>query len=170
MLIYVQITNPSLQDRVAAFGTGLLRLAGVRAHESNVLLLLNDGIGKSTLTLCPSLLNSAPEFIISDLALAAHSIPSFTLTSADLLSPVLETHPPSVIITEAALLPQLLELIYDAGESGRDHTIVVVGEPSTQAMATVSSKIKVLKFPDVEREGVRVEKILSPAPSKELIQ
>jgi acyl-CoA synthetase (AMP-forming)/AMP-acid ligase II len=41
----LQISNPQLQDRVAAFGTGLLRLAGLEAGESNVLLLLNDSIG-----------------------------------------------------------------------------------------------------------------------------
>ncbi|KAJ7582810.1 acetyl-CoA synthetase [Mycena floridula] len=143
-----KITNSALQDRVAAFGTGLLRLAGVQANESNVLLLLNDGI----------------EFVISDLALATHSIPSFTLSSANLLSPVLETHPPSAIITHAELLPQLLELIYDAGEHSRNHTIIIVGEPSPQTMATVASRVKVLKWADVEREGVRVEKILSPVP------
>lgn len=110
----------------------------------------------------------AAEFIVADLALAAHSIPSFTLTSADLLAPVLEAHPPSVILTQAELLPQLLELIYDSGESTREHYIVVVGEPSTKALATVASKIKVLKFAEVEREGIRVEKTLSPQPSKHL--
>jgi hypothetical protein len=40
-----QISNPQLQDRVAAFGTGLLRLVGLETGESNVLLLLNDSIG-----------------------------------------------------------------------------------------------------------------------------
>ncbi|KAJ7632430.1 acetyl-CoA synthetase [Roridomyces roridus] len=143
-----KISNPQLQDRVAAFGTGLLRLAGLEVGESNALLLLNDCI----------------EFIISDLALASHSIPSFTLASATLLSSVLDSHPPSVIITHASMLTQILELIYDAGEASRNHVIVVVGEPSTQAMASVASKVKVLKWADVEREGVRVEKIISPLP------
>ncbi|KAJ7694171.1 hypothetical protein B0H17DRAFT_1058042 [Mycena rosella] len=143
-----KINNPQLQDRIAAFGTGLLRLAGLEVGESNVLLLLNDSI----------------EFIISDLALASHSIPSFTLTSSNLLAPVLESHPPSAIITHASMLHQLLELIYDAGEASRNHTIIVVGEPSAQAMASVASKVKVLKWADVEREGIRVEKIISPLP------
>ncbi|KAJ7738483.1 acetyl-CoA synthetase [Mycena maculata] len=143
-----KITNPQLQDRVAAFGTGLLRLAGLEVGESNVLLLLNDSI----------------EFIIADLALASHSIPSFTLTASNLLSPVLESHPPSAIIIHASMLTQILELIYDAGEANRNHTIVVVGEPSTHAMASVASKVKVLKWADVEREGIRVEKIMSPVP------
>ncbi|KAJ7752042.1 hypothetical protein B0H16DRAFT_1547206 [Mycena metata] len=143
-----RISNPQLQDRVAAVGTGLLRLAGLEAGESNVLLLLNDSI----------------EFLISDLALASHSIPSFTLSASNLLSPVLESHPPSAIITHASMLTQILELIYDAGEASRNHTIIVVGEPSPQAMASVASKVKVLKWEDVEREGVRVEKIISPLP------
>ncbi|KAF8212433.1 hypothetical protein K438DRAFT_1567350 [Mycena galopus ATCC 62051] len=143
-----KINNPQMQDRVAAFGTGLLRLAGLEVGESNVLLLLNDSI----------------EFIIADLALASHSIPSFTLSAANLLSSVLESHPPSAIITHASMLTQILELIYDAGEGGRNHTIVVVGDPSPQAMASVASKVNVLKWSDVEREGVRVEKIISPLP------
>ncbi|KAJ7489896.1 hypothetical protein B0H11DRAFT_2010871 [Mycena galericulata] len=143
-----KISNPQLQDRVAAFGTGLLRLAGLEVGESNVLLLLNDSI----------------EFIISDLALASHSIPSFTLSASNLLSSVLESHPPSAIITHASMLTQVLELIYDAGEANRNHTIVVVGEPSAQAMASVASKVKVLKWADVEREGIRVEKTISPLP------
>ncbi|KAJ7109187.1 hypothetical protein C8R44DRAFT_986224 [Mycena epipterygia] len=143
-----RITNPQLQDRIAAFGTGLLRLAGLEVGESNVLLLLNDSL----------------EFVISDLALASHSIPSFTLSASNLLSSVLESHPPSAIITHASMLTQILELIYDAGEANRNHTIVVVGEPSPQAMASVASKVKVLKWADVEREGIRVEKIISPLP------
>ncbi|KAF7295099.1 Acetyl-CoA synthetase [Mycena indigotica] len=148
MLWSTRISNPQLQDRIAAFGTGLLRLAGLEVGESNVLLLLNDSI----------------EFIIADLALASHSIPSFTLSASNLLSPVLESHPPSAIITHSFMLSQVLELIYDAGETNRNHTIIVVGEPSAQAMATVASRVKVLKWADVEREGVRVEKIISPLP------
>ncbi|KAJ7285654.1 acetyl-CoA synthetase [Mycena rebaudengoi] len=143
-----RINNPQLQDRIAAVGTGLLRLAGLQAQESNVLLLLNDSI----------------EFIISDMALAAHSIPSFTLASAKLLASVLESHPPTAIITHASMLTQILELIYDAGEANRNHTIIVVGEPSPQAMASVASKVTVLKWADIEREGIRVEKIISPLP------
>ncbi|KAF7322810.1 Acetyl-CoA synthetase [Mycena chlorophos] len=148
MLWSTRISNPQLQDRVAAFGTGLLRLAGLEVGESNVLLLLNDCI----------------EFVVADLALASHSIPSFTITASSLLSSVLEAHPPSAIITHAFMLPQILELIYDAGETNRNHTIIVVGEPSAQAMATVASSVKVLLWTDVEREGVRVQKIISPIP------
>lgn len=61
------------------------------------------------------------------------------------------------------MLPQLLELIYDDNQA-RHHTIVVVGQPSAHALATVASKVKVLLWSDVEREGFRVEKIISPVP------
>jgi len=81
-----------------------------------------------------------------------------------LLSSVLESHPPSAIITHASMLTQVLELIYDAGEANRNHTIIVVGEPSPQSMASVASRVKVLKWSDVEREGFKVEKIISPLP------
>ncbi|TFK42886.1 hypothetical protein BDQ12DRAFT_676954 [Crucibulum laeve] len=143
-----KITNTHLQDRVASLGTGLLRLARLQPNESNVLLLLNDSL----------------EFIVADMALASHCIPSFTLASSNLLSSVLESHPPSAIITHAFLLSQILELIYDAGEKTGHHTIIVVGEPSSQAMASVASNVKVLKFSEVEREGFKVEKVISPLP------
>ncbi|RDB24239.1 Long-chain-fatty-acid--CoA ligase 5 [Hypsizygus marmoreus] len=144
-----RLSNNTLQDRVASFGTGLLRLAGLRPKESTVLLLLNDSI----------------EFIISDLALASHSIQSFTLSSSKLLSYVLESHVPSAIITHADLLPQILELIYESDDRSGNHTIIVVGEPSARTMASVASNVKVLNFVDVEREGVKVEKIISPLPN-----
>lgn len=109
--------------------------------------------------------NFPPEFIISDLALASHSITSFTISSSTLLGPVFESHSPTVIIADAELLPRLLELIYEVGERSGNHTVIVVGEPSPQAMASVASTIKVLKFSEVEREGVRVEKSIGPLPS-----
>ncbi|KIY51047.1 acetyl-CoA synthetase-like protein [Fistulina hepatica ATCC 64428] len=147
MLWNTRITNAQLQDRIAAFGTGLLHFVGLDRNDSNVLLLLNDGI----------------EFIISDMALAAHSIPSFTLESPTSLAFVLEGHPPSIIVTNAEFLPHILELIYDSAER-EHHTIVVVGQPSAAVMATVASQVKILLFADVEREGLKVEKTLSPIP------
>jgi long-chain acyl-CoA synthetase len=115
----------------------------------------------------PRVVADAPsEFIISDLALASHSITSFTISSSTLLAPVLESHLPAAIITHAELLPQVLELIYDAGDKTGNHTIILVGEPSPQAMASVASRVKVLKFSEVEREGVRVEKTITPLPSE----
>jgi len=144
-----KLTNTHLQDRSAAFATGLLRLARLQPQKSNVLVLLNDCL----------------EFIVTDLALASHSITSLTLSSATLLSPVLESYAPSAIITHAFFLPQLLELIYETEEKRTtEYIVVVVGEPTPQAMSSVASNIKILSFANLEREGVKVEKVLSPLP------
>ncbi|TFK55202.1 acetyl-CoA synthetase-like protein [Heliocybe sulcata] len=140
-----KITNPELRERFMNFGTGLIRLTNLTAKESNVLVLLDDSI----------------EFLLADLALASHSIASFTLTSLDLLSPVLERHPPDAIICHASFLPQLMELIYDSAETGH-HTIIVVGE-SPDGPLTLAG-VRVLKWDDVEKNGKQTEKIISPAP------
>jgi long-chain acyl-CoA synthetase len=128
------------------------------------LLLLNDSIGVySFVGPTDSVLTKYTEFIISDLALASHSITSHTLTSAKLLAYVLESFPPAAIIAHAELLPHLLELLYEADYTV-SRTIIVVGEPSARALASVASNIKVHNFADVEREGVKTEKILTSAP------
>ncbi|KAI0933158.1 hypothetical protein AcV5_005970 [Taiwanofungus camphoratus] len=143
-----KITNLQLRDRASSFGSGLIGLAGLAPQESNVLLLLNDGI----------------EYLISDLALASYSIPSFVLTDLSLLSPVLETHPPSAIITHADFLPNLLELIYDSHDNDR-HTVLVVGDIDTKKFSR-TEKLKVLKWEDVERIGAQGDKppISTPNP------
>ncbi|KAI0797832.1 acetyl-CoA synthetase-like protein [Abortiporus biennis] len=125
-----KITNPQLRQRVQSFGTGLIRTLGLN-QESNVLLLLND------------------EFLISDLALASYGIPSLTLSSLSVLSPVLDEHPPSVIITHSGFLPTLLELIHESSE-GENHTIIVVGD--FQKPRGITSA-KILKWFDIEKEG-----------------
>ncbi|OCH95584.1 acetyl-CoA synthetase-like protein [Obba rivulosa] len=137
-----KITNPQLRERAAAFGNGLIEVVGLVPKESNVLLLLNDSI----------------EFIIADLALASNSIPSFTLNSLSLLSPVLDTHPPSAIITHAQFLPFLLELIYDSRESSH-HKIIVVGEPDGKDV----KDLPLFRFDEIEREGVSIDSDGDPA-------
>lgn len=104
------------------------------------------------------------EFLITDFALASHSIISATLTSQDLLRPVLEAQPFSTIISTAEIVPRVLEGIYASGGNSRPHTIIVVGDISPQTSASVASNIQILKFSEVEREGLRVEKILSQIP------
>ncbi|TCD65411.1 hypothetical protein EIP91_002710 [Steccherinum ochraceum] len=133
-----KITNPQLRQRVANLGAGLLKVAGLEPEESNVLLLLNDGI----------------EFLITDLALASHSIPSFTLATLQVLSPVLESHPPSAIVVQADFLPQLLELIHDSNE-GTHHTVIVVGEVDVKKYTRGFGAFKLLKWDDVERQGAK---------------
>lgn len=41
----LQISNNQLKGRISAFGSGIIKTAGLIPHESNVLLLLNDGLG-----------------------------------------------------------------------------------------------------------------------------
>lgn len=104
------------------------------------------------------------EFLISDFALATHSIPSFTISSPALLSPVLEAHPPNAIITLGKFLPHVLELIYDSRES-EHHTVIVVGDYDTNVAAKAGASIRVLKWADVEAEGTKGEAVISAAPS-----
>ncbi|KAI0340515.1 acetyl-CoA synthetase-like protein [Trametopsis cervina] len=141
-----KITNPELLKRVSAFGTGLIKVVGLVPQDSNVLLLLNDGL----------------EFLIADLALSLHSIPSFTLTSSALLSQVLDDHPPSAIITHASFLPQLLELVYDANEDSH-HTIIVVGDPDEKVLRS-SGQARLLRWDDIEGQGAGTEPVQTPAP------
>ncbi|KAI0781105.1 acetyl-CoA synthetase-like protein [Trametes elegans] len=142
-----KITNPALRTRVANIGAGLVRLSGLTPEGSSVLLLLNDSL----------------EFIIADLALASQSIPSYTLSSLSVLSPVLDSHPPSVIVTQADFLNHLLELIYDLDED-RQYTVVVVGSFEGVKLPR-QSNVRLLKWDDVEREGAHAEKLPLPIPN-----
>jgi long-chain acyl-CoA synthetase len=102
------------------------------------------------------------EFLIADLSLAAQSIPSFTLTSPSLLSLVLQSHPPSAIITTIEFLPHVLELIYDSAERGH-HTIIVTGGTDLKGI-TQAKNVNILRFSDIENDGAKGDKIVTPAP------
>ncbi|CCM03866.1 uncharacterized protein FIBRA_06016 [Fibroporia radiculosa] len=141
----MKITNPELRGRIASFGTGLIHLTKLVPQESNALLLLDDGI----------------ELLIADLALASYSVPSFMITSLSLLSSVIETHPPSVIITHASFLPHLLELILDSNDSTHI-AIVVVGESNGK---DVPGHVQLLKWDDVELHGSRLEQLPFATPN-----
>ena len=104
------------------------------------------------------------EFIISDLALSAYAVPSFTLSSLSQLSHVLDNHSPSIIITEASFLPHVLEPIYDSKEN-EHHTIVVVGDIASAKMPRVDN-VKILKWADVEAQGAAADKPTLPTPGK----
>ncbi|KAL9714873.1 hypothetical protein Ac2012v2_001533 [Leucoagaricus gongylophorus] len=141
-------TNSGLQDRIAALGTGLIRLAGLKPGQSKVLLLLNDGI----------------EFLLADFALASHSIVSTTLASQDLLRQALEKQTFSAIISAPEIVSRVLEGIYASRGSSEPQTIVVTGDISTDTAAGIASNIKIIKFSEAEREGVRTERIFTPTP------
>ncbi|EIN07825.1 acetyl-CoA synthetase-like protein [Punctularia strigosozonata HHB-11173 SS5] len=142
-----KVTNAQLKARVAALGTGLIRLANLVPGESNVLLLLNDSL----------------EFILADLALASHAIPSFTLSSLALLSPVLDLHSPSAIITHAAFLPQLLELLCDARAQGEAHTVIALGTLPATLDLQRAPNVTVLSWSDVESAGVKASDKVAPS-------
>jgi long-chain acyl-CoA synthetase len=106
------------------------------------------------------------EFLISDLALASHGIPSFTLSSLSLLSSVLESHPPSAVITHASFLPHLLELIYDSAEH-EHHTIIVVGQPAGGiGLEKMKDHVNVVSWNELESEGSKIDQVVSAAPGK----
>lgn len=110
-------------------------------------------------------LRSIPEFLITELALASHSIPSLTLSSASLLSPVLESHPPSAIIVHASLLLHTLELIYEVNEFGNQF-VIVVGEVDENVLSKASQHVKLARWADLEAQGKEAPLITSPAPGE----
>lgn len=140
-----KISNAQLSERVKSLGTGL-SLAGL-TRESNVLLLMNDGI----------------EFLITELALASHSIPSLTLASLSLLSPVLESHPPTAVIVDGSFLSHALELIYDLNES-LHHFVVVVGKADEAVLSQASERVKIVRWTDIEAQGKVAVPITGPTP------
>ena len=133
-----------------------------------MLLLMNDGIGGQY-----NIIHSVPpfidrggpfsEFLITELALASHSIPSLTLASASLLSPVLEAHPPSAVIVDGGFLPHALELIYDLNESVH-HFVIVVGEADKTVLSQASDRVKIVRWADIEAQGKEAVPVTSSTP------
>lgn len=109
------------------------------------------------------LLRSNLEFLITELALASHSIPSLTLSSSSLLSPVLESHPPSAVIVHGSLLLHTLELISELNEF-EHHFVVVVGEVDESVLTKASQHVKLARWADLETQGKEAPLITSPAP------
>ncbi|KAI5123321.1 hypothetical protein M0805_009342 [Coniferiporia weirii] len=145
----VNITNAKLQSRIASLATGLVRVAGLQPKESNVLLLLNDGI----------------DFLVADLALASQSIPSLTISSFTLLSSVLDMHPPSAIILHLHSLSHVLEQIAENSEYAH-HTLILVGEGDLPKIVE-KLPLKILWLADLERAGVKGETLQSLKPESE---
>lgn len=81
---------------------------------------------------------------------------------------MLDSHPPSGIIIDAAFLPHVLELIFDSNELAH-HVVVVLGEPDVKTTQMASKHIKLVRWNDVEAEGKRGELLTSPAPGSSLI-
>jgi len=111
------------------------------------------------------LLRSIPEFLITELALASHSIPSLTLSSSSLLSPVFESHLPSAIVVHSSLLMHALELVYELNEYG-NHFVIVVGEVDENVVSKASQHVKLVRWADLEAQGKEAPLITSPTPGE----
>ena len=105
------------------------------------------------------------EFLIADLAFAAKSVITMTISSPQLLAEVLDNHPPSAIITDADFLSHIVEQIYDLNQHSHT-TVIVVGDPG-RVGAKLAKEMDLVKFSDVEREGASTPAVLSP-PAGEL--
>ncbi|KAF9653146.1 acetyl-CoA synthetase-like protein [Thelephora ganbajun] len=139
-----KITNTQLLARVKACASGIDKLGKFQAGESKVLFLLNDGL----------------DFLIADLAFAAKSITTMTISSPELLAKVLDNHPPSAIITDVVFLPHIVEQIYDIDQHHHT-TVIVVGDPGSVG-AKLAKEMDLLKFSDIEKEGASDPVDLSP--------
>lgn len=139
-----KVTNGQLLARAKAFASGLDKLTNLQAGKSRVLFLLNDCL----------------EFIIADLAFAAKSVTTVTISSPELLAEVLDNHPPSAIITDSDFLPHIIEQIYDFNQHNHT-TLIIVGNPG-RVGATVAKEVDLLKFNDIEKEGASNPVALSP--------
>jgi long-chain acyl-CoA synthetase len=125
-------------------------------------------VGNAVVYLFPALtvlLRSITEFLITELALASHSIPSLTLSSSSLLSPVFESHLPSAIVVHSSLLLHTLELIYEVNEFGR-HVVIVVGEVDENVISKASQHVNLVRWADLEAQGKEAPLITSPAPGE----
>jgi len=109
------------------------------------------------------------EFLLADFALASHSIVSVTLTCQDLLRQVLEKQTFSAIISTPEIVSRVLEGIYASGGSSKPQMIIVTGDISTEITASIASNIKIIKFSDAEREGVKAERIFTQTPGSSFV-
>ena len=127
-----------------------------------MLLLLNGGLGEYSILRgsCTNILFSVVEFLIADLALAAKSITTMTISSSELLAEILDSHPPSAIITDSDFLSHIVEQIYDLNQHSHT-TVIIVGDPGS-VIAKLAGEMDLLLFNDIEKEGVSNPVDLSP--------
>jgi hypothetical protein len=117
---------------------------------------------------CPSSDVFVVEFLIADLAFAAKSITTMTITSPELLAEVLDNHPPSAIITDADFLSHIIEQIYDLNQHHHT-TVIVVGDPGSVG-TKLAKEMDLLKFSDIEKEGASTPVDLSPPTGEPCIE
>jgi long-chain acyl-CoA synthetase len=107
------------------------------------------------------------EFLIADLAFAAKSITTMTISSPELLAQVLDSHPPSAIIVDSAFLTHIVEQIYDLNQHNNT-MVIVVGDPGVLG-AKLTEEMDLLKFSDIEKEGAGSPTDLSPSTGEPYI-
>lgn len=146
-------------------GAALCSIAGLVPKASRVLLLLDDSLGEPLYALQYTVLIHFTEWLVADLALASHCVPSITISSGTLLHATIDSHPPDAIIVQAGFLEQLLEVLE---ESDHPHThsttVIVVGDRTGEVKKhTGTVKTKLVTWEDVET--FKSEHINSTQPS-----
>jgi long-chain acyl-CoA synthetase len=108
------------------------------------------------------------EWLVTDLALSKINVPSFTITSLELLAPVLEHYPPSAIACHADLAVQLLEIISDANEHAH-HQLIVIGQ-NAEAEAHLASQraLKTHRWEELVEAGKQDASVTLPTSSEPL--
>jgi len=142
------ITNSELQSRSSALAAGFLSRAGLVPGESNVLLVLNDGIN----------------WVLTDLALSKINVPSFTIASLEFLAPVLEHYPPSAIVCHADLATQILEIISDSNEHAHHQLIVIGRNAESDAHLTSQRALKTHRWEELLEAGKQETNVALPTP------
>jgi long-chain acyl-CoA synthetase len=147
-------------------GSALCSVAGLIPKASQVLMLLDDGLGMRP-HLHTFTCNAKPiptEWLVADLALASHCVPIITLSSAAPLQAAVESHPPDAIIVQVTFLGQVLEVLE---ESQHTTTVIVTGDRTGESKKhgrKVAAKI--VTWEDVETSSAGP---VSSTPPSELI-
>lgn len=147
-----EVSNAQLRTKVSSLAAGLLKTVHLQPRESNVL----------------NLLDSSFEFLVTDLALARLSVPVLTVTRLDLITPVIETYPPTAIVVPLTFLDHLLELVFDHIQEGTSITLIVLGDQNNVSKAkTEKTGIPIVRWEDlVETEvGSSLEGLQEPSPN-----
>ncbi|KAG8895979.1 hypothetical protein FRC01_012093, partial [Tulasnella sp. 417] len=147
-----EVSNAQLRTKVSSLAAGMFKTIHLQPRESNVL----------------NLLDSSFEFIVTDLALARLSVPVLTVTRLDLITPVIETYPPTAIVVPFAFLDNLLELVFDHVQEGTSITLIVLGDQNNVSKTkTEKTGIPVVRWEDlVETEvGNSLESLQEPSPN-----
>ncbi|KAG8748032.1 hypothetical protein FRC10_009784 [Ceratobasidium sp. 414] len=132
-------TNPEVQKQITALGSGLVRKLNLAPRDSSVLILMEDNF----------------ECLLSVLALSSFSVTPITISSLQLLNPVLSVHPPSAIIVQSSFLHILLEQLADEKEAGLH--LIVLGEIDALAQSHArKTGIILLRWTDILESGSEV--------------